>query len=162
MVQLSLFNGLCSTLALRRAVPRRLRRLVGHPFHFNTHWCTAAATIQIPKLDTRTTASGICFLKQNRATRKKRMLGRIPQRAPLAKFCMISGLPLFSTYIHTRTSAPVSGMTPTRPAADGNLLPIAVAVRITATLKMTLIRICISYLSVQSIIRPILPGSNGP
>jgi len=49
--------------------------------------------IQIPKLAIRTIESGICLLKQNRATRKKRMLGSIPQRAPLAKFCMISGLP---------------------------------------------------------------------
>lgn len=70
------------------------------------------------------------------------MLGRIPQRAPLAKFCMISCSPLFSRCIHTRMRAPVSGMTPIRPAVDGSFFPIAVAARITTTLMTTLIRMC--------------------
>jgi len=72
------------------------------------------------------------------------MLGRIPQRAPLAKFCMISGSPLFSIYIQMRTKAPVRGMTPTRPAVDGSFFPIPVATRMIATLKTTFSNICIN------------------
>ena len=72
------------------------------------------------------------------------MLGSIPQRAPLVKSCMISGSPLFSRYIHTRTKAPVRGMTPTRPAVDGSFFPIAVATRMMATLRITFSKICMS------------------
>lgn len=77
------------------------------------------------------------------------MLGRIPQRAPLVKSCMISGSPLFSICIHTRTSAPASGMTAIRPAVAGSFFPIPVAIIIIATLRITLIRICITPLHIQ-------------
>jgi len=52
-------------------------------------------------------------------------------------------LAIRTIYTHTRTSAPVSGITPIRPAADGCLFPIAVAATITIRLIMILIRICI-------------------
>jgi len=70
------------------------------------------------------------------------MLGKIPQRAPLVKSCMIFGLPPFSRYIQTNTSAPVNGITPINPAAEGILLPISVAIRIIITLITTFIKIC--------------------
>lgn len=113
-----------------------------------------AAASHTPKLDSRTTGSEQCFLRQRKAATKKRMLGRIPQRAPFVKSCMITGSPLFSTYIHTRTRAPVSGMTPIRPAVDGNFFPTAVAIRMMTTLRTTLITICIVYFLVQRLSSP--------
>lgn len=112
--------------------------------HFRIHWCIIAAPAQTPKLAIRTTGRDKCFLKQKKATRKKKILGSIPQRAPFVNSCMIFGLPLFSRYIHTRTNAPVRGMTPTRPAVDGNFFPIAVATRMMATLKTIFNKICIN------------------
>jgi hypothetical protein len=94
----------------------------------------------------RTAGSERSFLKQTNATAKKRMLGRIPQRAPLTNFCMICESPRCSKYTHTRISAPVSGMTPIRPAVDGSLFAIAVAARMTATLRTILTINCIMSL----------------
>ncbi|MFO7970500.1 MAG: hypothetical protein R6U40_01980, partial [Desulfobacterales bacterium] len=67
-----------------------------------------------------------------------------------AKVCMTSESPLFSRYIQTSTRAPVSGITPIRPAVEGNLLPTAVATRIIIKLIAILSRICINSLLVQS------------
>jgi len=102
-----------------------------------------AAPVQAEKLKIRTTGRDKFLLKQNKATKKKRILGRIPQIAPLVKSCIITGSPLFSRYSQTSTRAPVRGMTPIKPAAEGIRLPIAVAKRIIATLKTTLIKSCI-------------------
>lgn len=85
-----------------------------------------------------------CFLKQKNATIKKRMLGKIPQSAPHAKSCMITGLPLFSKYTHTKTKAPVSGMTAMRPADDGNFFAIPVATKIMTRLITAFSKICIN------------------
>ncbi len=112
--------------------------------HFRIHWWINAAPSQTPKLATRTTGRERCFLKQKNATRKKRKLGSIPQRASFVKSCMISGSPLFSRYIYTMTKAPVRGMTPTRPAVDGSFFPIAVATRMMATLRIIFSKICMN------------------
>jgi len=81
-------------------------------------------------------------LKHQSATKKKSMLGTIPQSAPVAKACMIAELPLFSKCIQTRTMAPVRGMTAIRPATDGNFFAIPVATRMMTKLRAVLIRIC--------------------
>ena len=70
------------------------------------------------------------------------MLGKIPQIAPRVKLCIISEFPLFSKYTHTKTKAPVNGMTAIRPAIDGIFFAIPVAMKIIIKLIDALIRIC--------------------
>ena len=82
-------------------------------------------------------------MRQKRATRKNRRLGSIPQRAPLAKPAMMPGSPWFSKYTQARTKAPVKGITPIKPATEGNRLAAKVARRIIATLSEILIKSCI-------------------
>ena len=99
----------------------------------------------MPKLAMSTRDRDIDFLKQKKAVKKKSTVGSIPQSAPLVKACMTSGFQFFSRCIQTSTRAPVRGMTPTSPAAEGNFFPIAVAARMMATLKNTLINKCMIF-----------------
>ncbi len=50
---------------------------------FSNHWWTAAAAIQMAKLAESTTHRLSCLRKQKNATRKNKMLGKIPHKAPL-------------------------------------------------------------------------------
>jgi hypothetical protein len=110
-----------------------------------SNWCIIAEINHAPKDNKRTRVKGICFLKQKNAVKKKRILGKIPQRAPFAKFCIICGFPLFSKYIHIKTNAPVRGITPISPAVDGHFFPRAVAISMMHTLRTALRKICIIF-----------------
>ena len=96
-----------------------------------------------PEARTEYERQGKLFPETEKRDEKEKDAGQDPPEAPLAKFCMTTGSPLFSRYTHTRTRAPVRGITPMRPAMEGNFFPIPVAMKITARLSTAFIRICI-------------------